>query len=131
MLDAYRGTIDDGGETLDDARNEVSKLFSGAYGTLDDASRVWRHRTSNMLVSATVITRDALGSKGGSPTHEAFLAFSLTHPTHQRQGLARMGLMHAMQTLRTRGEQRMHLVVTQGNTRAEALYTSMGFIKRA
>jgi hypothetical protein len=33
MLESYRGTIDDEGETLDDARSEVRRTFDGDYGT--------------------------------------------------------------------------------------------------
>ena len=32
MLDAYRGTIDDEGETLEDALAEVDRTFAGEYG---------------------------------------------------------------------------------------------------
>jgi ribosomal protein S18 acetylase RimI-like enzyme len=118
MLDAYAGTIDDAGnETIDTARAEVARLLRGEFGTLDTGASVVVERGGS-LASATIIT-----AHRGEP----FLAFSMTAPTWKRCGLARAGLMDAMNVLHARGERRLHLVVTAGNIAAENLYRSLGF----
>ncbi len=116
MLDAYRGTIDDEGETIDDARELVRQLFEGEFGALDWAASEVITR-DGQLVSATLLTRWQ---------ERPFVAFMLTVPGHQRQGLARAGLLRAVNRLAAAGETVLRLVVTQGNTRAEAVYESLG-----
>ncbi len=118
MLAAYRGTTDDAGETLEDAVAEVTRLYGNAYGTFDLAASVVVGN-EGALVAATLITRFQ---------DEPFVAFSMTHPMWKRRGLARAGLLRAMQHLRTAGETRLRLMVTGGNSPAEALYESLGFI---
>jgi GNAT superfamily N-acetyltransferase len=119
MLDAYRGSIDDAGETIDDARAEVAKLLSGAYGRFDpDASEVVLH--DDTLVAATLLTHYE-----GSP----MLAFSLTAPGWRRRGLARGGIERAVRRLREAGYASLSLAVTVGNGPAERLYVSLGFVR--
>lgn len=117
MLAAYRGTIDDGGETLDDARAEVRKALDGGYGAFDFGASELIERGSR-VVSSTIVTHYQ-----GLP----MIAFSLTLPEWRRQGLARAGLRRTMHRLALAGHQRVQLAVTSGNTPAERLYGSLGF----
>jgi RimJ/RimL family protein N-acetyltransferase len=117
LLDAYRGTIDDQGEGPDEAAAEIARLLDGAYGTPNHAASQLFDR-DGVPVSATLITHH-----DGAP----LLAFSVTAPAWQRRGLARAGLLRAMATLRDQGHTTLRLVVTCGNTPAEALYASLGF----
>lgn len=118
MLDSYHGTIDDQGETIIEARSEVAKLFANEYGVFDrDTSIVCE--AADHLASATIITRIR---------NIPFVAFSMTAPSHKRQGLARAGLTRVMKSLAERREHKLRLMVTKGNTPAETLYTSLGFV---
>jgi ribosomal protein S18 acetylase RimI-like enzyme len=117
LLAAYRGTLDDEGETAADARAIARDLFAGGSGTfLWAVSEVTE--SDGRLVSATMLTiwQDL-----------PFVAFMVTAPSHQRQGLARAGLLRAVNRLAAGDETVVRLVVTQGNSRAEALYESLGF----
>lgn len=116
MLDAYRGSIDDEGETLADALAVVGQLYGGEFGTLmGSCSEVVE--IGGSLVAATLLTLFA-----GGP----FVAFSMTAPAWQRQGLARAGLQRAMARLADGDEPLLRLVVTEGNP-AEHLYERLGF----
>lgn len=118
FLDAYRGTVDDEGETEVEALAVVDATLAGASGPFDtERSEVVEREGS--LLSATLLTRWE-----GSP----FVAFSLTHPSAQRQGLARLGLLRAMARFAAAGESRLTLFVTATNDRAVALYESLGFL---
>ena len=118
MIAACRGAVDDEGETLDDARAVMARLFAGEFGgMLWSLSEVVERQ--GQVVAATLLTL----WQGGP-----FVAFMFTHPAHQRQGLARAGLRRAFKRLAAGEEPALHLVVTQGNTRAEALYDSLGFV---
>ncbi len=123
MYDAYRGTIDDTGETREDTCVEVEKLFRGDFGALDIPASLVVERDGK-LASATIVTRD----RTKYATGEAFVAFSMTAPEWKRQGLARLGLLHVISLLRGRGEPRVHLLVTCENTPAVRLYESLGFV---
>lgn len=117
MLDSYRGTVDDSGETLADAQAEIQRLWSGDYGEfLPAASRVYG--VQGRVVSAALVTRYE-----GSP----LLAFSMTAPDWKRRGLARQGICQAINALLADGELTLRLVVTEGNTAALRLYHSLGF----
>lgn len=117
LLEAYRGTPDDEGETLDDARRIVRELFAGAAGTPMWAVSEATEREGR-IVSATLVTlwQDL-----------PLVAQLVTAPAWQRRGLARAGLQRAINRLAAGDEVVVRLVVTQGNTRAEALYESLGF----
>ncbi len=117
MLDAYRGTADDGGEGPDQAAAEVAKLLAGGYGNFDFASSEVVSR-DDVIVSATLVTE----YDGG-----AMVAFSMTAPAWQRRGLARAGLLRTMTRLRHAGRDRVDLAVTSANTPAVTLYRAMGF----
>lgn len=117
MLDAYRGGVDDEGETPAQARAVVDQLFAGEFGPLLYSLSEVTER-DGVLVAATLLTL----FEGGP-----FLAFTLTDPQWRRQGLAAAGLRRAFKRLADGDEPWLRLVVTQGNTAAEALYESLGF----
>jgi GNAT superfamily N-acetyltransferase len=77
MLESYRGTIDDEGETLGDAREEIRRMFAGEYGTFVPEASVVAEDGSR-LGSASLVTL----WEGGP-----LLAFTMTHPDAKRRGL--------------------------------------------
>jgi len=125
MLDSYRGTVDDEGETIEDARCAVAALIAGEFGAVDwDASVVFERE--GRVVSAALVTRDRVAPPP-LVAGEAFLAFSLTAASEKRRGLARAGVIHVVEILRRRREPRLHLVVTRANAPAVTLYRALGF----
>ena len=114
---AFRGTIDDEGETFADALAEVDKTLSGGYGDL-------------LLDCSFVVERGAfhasaclIGRAGDVP----LVVFSMTRPDAQREGLARYLLRRSINALLNRGHRRLRLLVTEGNAPAQRLYASLGF----
>ncbi|MBA4177782.1 MAG: hypothetical protein C0505_14685 [Leptothrix sp. (in: Bacteria)] len=117
LLDAYRGTLDDEGETPEDARRIVREIFAGAAGTM-----MWRvsevtEREGRIVAAALVTLWQDL----------PLLAQVVTAPDWQRRGLARAGVQRVINRLAAGDETVVRLVVTQGNAQAEALYESLGF----
>ncbi len=117
MLDAYRGSIDDAGETIEEAIGETEKLLRGEYGRFDAGASELILREGRPI-AATLVTH-----YGQLP----LIAFSLTDPAWRRRGLARAGLERAIIRLRAGNFAAVRLAVTQGNTPAERLYESLGF----
>lgn len=118
MLDAYRGTIDDEGETLEDAVGAIEALFAGEFGELDPAASVV-FRDAGTPVAATFVTHH-----DGHP----LIAFSMTSKGALRRGHARRGLHHAFGVLARAGHPDVRLVVTDGNDPAIALYLAEDFV---
>lgn len=114
---AYAGTIDDEGESLEQACAEVRKTFEGAYGEFNRECSIVVEREGR-VVSATLITRYQ---------DRPFVAFSFTDPAFKNQGLARACMVAAMGALRAQGEREVRLVVTVANAPAVALYRRLGF----
>jgi GNAT superfamily N-acetyltransferase len=118
MHSAYRGTIDDEGESEADALVEVQKTYAGAYGSFVPSCSAVVERGGRLL-SATLVTRWQ---------DRPFVAFSMTEPNFKRNGLARACMMAAMSRLHAAGEHELGLVVTLANLPAFNLYTSLGFV---
>lgn len=118
MLDAYAGTVDDEGATLEQAREEVRKTFANEYGRYDaSSSRVLERH--GVLANATIIT---------SYREHPLIAFSMTAPAFKRRGLARAGMSQAIAALAASGASQVQLIVTKANTPAVRLYESLGFV---
>ena len=117
MLDAYRGSVDDSGETLDDARSEIQRTFAGDYGRFDPDTSLLLEK-DRRLAAAVLITRYE-----DSP----FVSFCMTAPAFKRRGLCRALMHHVACQLYLRGETQLKLVVTAQNTPALRLYQSLGF----
>ena len=116
---AYRGTIDDEGETFTDALGEIRELLDGSYGEfLPDCSFVVEER--EFLVSASLIT-------WWEPHGAPLVAFTMTRPEARNRGLATRVLNASMSALLDHGHDRLTLVVTEGNAPAQRLYASLGF----
>ena len=119
MLDAYRGTVDDEGETLEDAVAEVAKTTQGGYGRfLPDCSLAIEQ--NGVMSSACLIT---LIEERGLP----FLAFAMTAPGSQGKGMAAFLLKTAINVLFDNGHRELVLVVTEANEPAVRLYRKLGF----
>ena len=117
MLDAYRGTIDDEGETPEDALAEIQRTFAGDYGSmLFSASYTVEHEAR--LLAATLVTlwRSA-----------PLLAFVMTAPDAKGRGLGAYLIQQSVATLFSQGHRELHLFVTDGNAPAQHIYQKLGF----
>ena len=116
---AFRGTVDDEGETFSGALSEIDRTFAGDYGRfLLDCSFVIER--GEFLASACLIGQS-------DPDDVPLVIFSMTRPDAQRQGLARFLLRRSIDALLDRGHERLTLIVTEGNVPAQRLYASLGF----
>lgn len=117
MVAAYRGEVDDEGETEDDALTELSATFAGKYGEFlaQSSLGLWR---AEGLVSAVVAT----------VYHETPLfAFCMTTSAFKRRGYCRLLMRRSLKAMRDDGWERVHLYVTAANTPAVSLYRQLGF----
>lgn len=116
---AYRGTIDDDGETFADAQAEIAKTFSGAYGQfLPEASFLIRE--GEFILSACLIS-------WYESTQSPFIVFMMTRPEYKGRGMGRVLLQFSMNKLIEMGYSKLSLIVTDGNAHAQQLYQNLGF----
>ena len=122
MLDAYRGTIDYDGESLDDALREIDHVCSGSYGRfLSDCSFVFDGEAG--LSSACLVTMLNEGKSDETP----LLAFAMTRKQDQRQGLSTALILRSVAALAGLSYSRLSLAVTADNHPARRLYEKLGF----
>lgn len=117
LIAAYSGTIDDDGETPEQALGEIDRTLGGAYGPFL-ASCSFVVERDGALLAASLITRWQ---------ETPLLAFVIVAPHVQRQGLAEQVLRYSMAELWEQGESTLSLFVTDGNTPAQRLYDRLGF----
>ena len=116
MYLAYRGGVDDHGETPDWHVREARRTIAGKFGpVLWDASAVACARQE--LLGACIVTHDR--------TH-LLLAFALVLPEWQGRGVGSALIACSAQALLGSGYRAWTLAVTDGNP-ACRLYARMGF----
>jgi len=116
---AFRGMIDDEGETFADAVREIEKTSAGDYGRLLlDCSFVIQ--SGEFIASACLIS-------WFEPHNAPLVIFTMTRPEHKSQGMARFLLRGSINALIDQGYTQLTLIVTDGNEPAQKLYASMGF----
>jgi ribosomal protein S18 acetylase RimI-like enzyme len=117
MLPAYRGTVDDEGETEADAVGEVERAMEGEYGPfLWDCSFVAEHE--DRPVGASMVTLFE-----SSP----FLAYVVVHPDVKRRGIGSHLIAASGNALLAAGYEELDLIVTEANGPAGNLYRKLGF----
>jgi GNAT superfamily N-acetyltransferase len=115
---AYEGTVDDEGETELDALHEVTETFGGKYGDFSwTASLV--SQIDRLLVSSSLVTL-----LRGIP----LLAFTVTLPPYQNNGIGSHIISQSVELLRDEGFHELRLVVTRSNP-AINLYRKLGFVE--
>ena len=119
MLDAYEGTIDYEGETLDDAIGEVRGFLESESALLD---RSYVVEDEGKVVSGVLVSMVE-----GVP----FIGYVMTVPSHKNQGLARLVVGVALNHLAADGHESAALYITEGNAASEALFRSVGAVRVA
>jgi GNAT superfamily N-acetyltransferase len=125
MYDAYHGTIDDEGETPEEARTEIAATLAGKYGPLlTTSSFLIEIEEQGRALAASVLT-DWTNERTG--TKHPLLAFLMTHPDAAGKGMATALLQKSINALRAHGQKDLVLFVTVGNSRAQHIYQKLGF----
>ena len=113
---AYRGSVDDHGESEAWHREDLRAALDGRYGSYMDVGRVVEDGAGD-LVAAALFTWHA---------DLPLLAFCLTDPAWRGRGVATHLIATCARALEAAGHREMHLAVTDGNP-AQALYARLGF----
>jgi RimJ/RimL family protein N-acetyltransferase len=116
MLDAYLGTIDDEGETLEDARQEVARYFAGA--AMLDCS--WLRLADDLPVSASLVSQWA--DRGC-----AIVSYVMTTAAWKGEGFASELLGRSLASLAEAGHGEVRAAITEGNVPSETIFARAGF----
>ena len=123
MYQAYEGTEDYMGESLEEAIEEMRGTLTGQYGqVLWDLSFV-QERDGNP-VGATIVTE--YGDEG-----VPLIAFTFTHPDFKRSGIATRVMRVTLSEAGRRGFPRPRLYVNSKNIPAVTLYKKLGFMEES
>jgi ribosomal protein S18 acetylase RimI-like enzyme len=117
LLAAYRGTVDDEGETLEDAVGEVEQVLEGAYGPfVSDASFVAEGDDGPIGASLVAIWES-----------RPLLLYLVVRPASKRRGVGTSLLLATSNALLHAGHRELDLFVTEANEPAVGLYRKLGF----
>ena len=114
MMDAYVGTIDYHGETLEQAVEEVDGAFSTE--ALLEQSRV--AEVDGAIVSAVLVSL---------VEGDAFIGYVMTRASAKNQGYASAVLDECAQAIWDAGYDRIRAWITRGNTPSERVFVRAGF----
>ena len=118
MLDAYRGTIDDDGETIDDAIREVESYFSHQDSSWFDCS--WLGFKENDLVCASLV---GFWKDRASP----IIAYVMTASKWKGKHFATIGVLRSLRSLSEKDYTKVYAVITEGNAPSERVFTQISF----
>jgi RimJ/RimL family protein N-acetyltransferase len=120
MLDAYRGTIDYDGETLEEAQAEVQAYLAGERGGTPylEASRLG-------FVGETLVTACLVGD--WEERQQPLVAYVMTRARWKNRGLGTAMAYRALEALARSGHSSVRAVVTEGNLPSERLAVRLGF----
>lgn len=117
MLEAYRGTIDYDGETLEDARREIRAYFEGGYGKpLPQLS--WIVFAREQPVAAGLISLWV---------EQPLVSWVMTRARWKGKGLGSLALYKMLESLQAEGYAEVRAVITAGNLPSEQLFRKAGF----
>lgn len=116
---ADQGTVDDKGETLEQAIEELGQTLEGKYGKFLESCS-FGFIQEDKIVSASVVT---FYSFENSP----LVAFAMTHPDFKNRGLCQKLMRQSAQALFLAGHPKCHLAVTAANLPALKAYENIGF----
>ena len=119
MYEAYKGTIDYDGETIDEAAEEVKGTLDGKYGHLIDSACLTLEN-SNRIASAIFFT-------WFEDEEMPLLTFSMTRVSEKGKGFAKELIKESLMRLKELKYSKCCLFVTEGNEPAISIYKSIGF----
>jgi hypothetical protein len=122
MLDSYRGTIDDDGETIDDAIREVDSYFSHQDSGWFDYS--WLAFIENDLACCSLV---GFWKGRDSP----IISYVMTDPRWKGKHFATAGVSRSLQSLVEKNYDKVYAVITEGNSPSERVFARLGFSRLA
>jgi RimJ/RimL family protein N-acetyltransferase len=120
MLDAYRGTIDYHGETLEDAIDEIHAYLAGNRGGEPMLTVSRLALVGSLAVGACLVCRWDM-------RQWPLIAYVMTREEWKRRGVGQQALISTLQALREHGYDRVCAVITEGNVPSESLFHRVGF----
>ena len=119
LLDAYRGTVDDEGEDLEDATAVARGYFNGENGRVLPELSVGAWRGDALVAICAV----AWLERRDCP----FVAYIATASGAKRQGVGRLVLGETVRRAGRAGHGEIRAFITRGNTPSENLFGALGF----
>jgi L-amino acid N-acyltransferase YncA len=114
LLAAYRGTIDDEGESLDDAYDAIDEYLGSI---VRDHSFVVADAGGALTAMSFVVVVD----------ERRYIDPVAVHPDAKRRGLGRAAVTTSLASLVAAGVTEVGATITDGNVASERLFASLGF----
>ncbi len=119
MLDAYRGTIDEDGETFNDALAEVNAFFAGEHGG----------QPLLMMSYLALVDTHVVGACLTGEWRERqlpIIAYVMTSANWKKRGIGRQLVGRVLKVLNENGYPEVRAVITEGNKPSENSISANG-----
>jgi GNAT superfamily N-acetyltransferase len=123
MLNAYRGTLDDEGESLEQACDEVRRFFDRSVGPAEAAACIIGELDGEPVCASLCCAWDGGGHVPAGP----LIAYVVTAPAWQGRGLGAAAVSRSLRVLAQARRERIYAVITDGNHPSEATFRRLGF----
>ena len=124
MLEAYRGTTDYEGETLDDAVNEIRAYLAGERGGEPLLAESRLAFAGPLAVGACLACHWDAGQL-------PLITYAMTRAAWKKRGVGTQMLLGVLRALREQGHREVRAVITEGNAPSERLFRRVGFLEVA
>jgi L-amino acid N-acyltransferase YncA len=122
MIEAYRGTIDYDGETVEDARSEIQAYLAGERGGPAQLAPSRLAEADGKVVAACLVAQ-------WDKRQYSLITYVMTHAAWKQHGLGRQLVRASIDALRQDGHCEVRAVITAGNEPSERLFVGLGFRK--
>lgn len=119
MLEAYRGTVDYEGETLEQSIEEAQSILDGKHGVFLPAA--------SFVIEQEEQPNSAVLVMWYGGVRAPLVAVLMTLPDCAGMGMGAFLLQKAINALIDQGYEELYLFVTEANTPAVHLYKKLGF----
>lgn len=123
LYEGYRGTIDDDGDTPEQALAEIRGVFDGKYGPAILEACVAVEREGQLIAAALMCDWNEWDEIAAGP----LVAYVVVHPGARGQGHGIAVMNAALTRLADARWGRVYAVITVGNAPSEALFGKLGF----
>ncbi|MFH1852302.1 MAG: GNAT family N-acetyltransferase [Candidatus Neomarinimicrobiota bacterium] len=120
LIAAFHGTIDDEGETPEQAVVEIQDFLDGQRGGPPMFAESAIGISNGQIIGASMVAN-------WTKFEQPIITYMMIHPQWQKQGLGKLLLRSSLTKIKLDAHERVWAIITKGNIGSETLFQNHGF----